>query len=333
MRIRVTGHSAEDCFPFGTGGPWKKFANVILNQGYQLCDSDLAQPADVLIANTHHKKFMDYCEINDIPKERRVLILWEPYVVETTRYKPEVLQNYGHIYAPSINWARRINAQPFNWPQDAIEPNLEIFNLWSERISSCVMLQGNKYSCRKGELYSLRRKVLRRMKIEELSLYGTNWNRGIGFDWWQWSRTILNSKIRDIDLKSCYGMGRKYKNYAGSVNEKELTLRKFKISIVIENSADFISEKLFDSVRAGCVTVYVGPPLQEFGIPSDAAIQLEPNGIKIAEAIQELLSNPDEELEKIARKQYRQLQTVTSSWENNTVLENLASDLLLRLSK
>jgi hypothetical protein len=333
MRIRVTGHSAEDCFPFGAAGPWRNFANVFLSGGHQICDSDLAQPADVLIANSHSKKFMDYCENNKIVKERRVLILWEPYVVETIRYKPEVLANYGHIYAPSINWAKKINGQPFNWPQDAIEPNPNIFKFWSERINSCVMLQGNKYSGRKGELYSLRRKVLKRLRINELSLYGTNWNRGFSFDWWHWSRSILNSKLSDIDLRSCYGIGRKYMNYVGPVKEKEQTLRQFKISVVIENSADFVSEKLFDSVRAGCVTVYVGPPLQEYGIPGGAAIQLAPNSLKIAEAIQALLISPDEELENIAKKQYLHLQDISSAWENNIVLENLASELLLRLSK
>ena len=332
MRIRVTGHSGEDCFPFGTGGPWKKFVDVLLEGGHEICEMDLNQPADALIANSHSRKFIEYCEQHNIPKERRILVLWEPYVVETTRYKEDVLENYGHVFAPSIIWAKTINATSFKWPQDAVEPTPKVFELWSARENSCVMLQGNKFSARKGELYSLRRKVLRNVRTHDLSLYGTNWNRGFGFDWWHWSRSALNSRVKDLKLGSGFGIGRKYKNYIGPVEDKQETLRKFKISVVIENSPDFVSEKLFDSVRAGCVTIYVGPSLREFGIPATAAIEMMPNAKQIAAAIRALQAQPEFALEEIAKNQNKSLQVISPEWENNVVLQKLAQEMIVRFS-
>lgn len=333
MRIRVTGHSGEDCFPFSTGGPWRKFAEVFLTNGHQICELDLDQPADALIANSHSKKFIDYCEFNSIPRERRVLVLWEPYVVETTRYRKRVLANYGHIFAPSILWADRIKGLSFNWPQDEVASDLTTFTNWSDRHSAAVMIQGNKFSARKGELYSFRRRVLNGMSLGELSLFGTDWNRGIKFDWWHWSRSALNSKISDLSASSLFGIGRKYESYLGPVEDKAEILRKYKICVVIENSADFVSEKLFDSVRAGCFTIYLGPKLSAFGIPDNAAYQSLNEPTKVIESIKYFLNLPSETLLAMTKIQMTSLAEISRDWENTYVLSKLAENIEERISQ
>ena len=327
MKIRVIGHGGEGRFPFGTSGPWKDFENVLLERGHEICSADMIDDADSLIANSYQKNVADYLEKNQIPTSKCILVLWEPYVVETTRYKSEVLSKFGTIFAPSIDWAEKVGARSFNWPQDKVSDE-DVFGAWQQRINRAVMVQGNKFSARKGELYSLRRKVIMKLGNGYLDLFGTNWNKGINFDWWHWSRSALNSKINEISLKSFFGIGQTYRNYFGVTDNKFKTLSKYKIAVVIENSADFVSEKLFDAVRAGCVTVYTGPNLKKYGIPDGSAIQIARNADAISETVRLLLEKSDQKLEEIARNQRFSLIKVSQDWNNTFVLSKLASDMV-----
>jgi hypothetical protein len=57
------------------------------------------------------------------------------------------------------------------------------------------------------------------------------------------------------------------------------------MSIVIENSSDYVSEKIFDSFSAGCIPIYVGPDLNEYEIPRNLYIQAEPSESGVKEGI------------------------------------------------
>lgn len=327
MKIRVIGHGGEPKFPFGTSGPWKEFERVFLSRGHQICGPDMMESADALISNSYNQSVGTYLENHRISKDRSILVLWEPYVVETIRYKKEVLSRFGHTFAPSIDWAEKVGATAFNWPQDEI-PVGDVFSNWRERQNRAVMVQGNKFSARRGELYSLRRKVIINLGIRYLDLFGTNWNKGINFDWWHWSRSVLNSNMNEVDIKSAFGIGKKYKNYLGAAENKNKALSMYKIAIVIENSADFVSEKLFDAVRAGCVTVYVGPSLEKYGIPNSSAIQVAPNVEAISSTVKQLLEISEECLEDIALNQRNNLLKISQGWNNSTVLANLAKEMV-----
>jgi hypothetical protein len=327
MKIRVIGHGGEGRFPFGSSGPWKEFEKVLASRGHEICSSDMDESADALIAHSYNQSVGKYIQRNIIPKNKLILVLWEPYIVEATRYKREVFSKFGTTFAPSIEWAMKVDAHSFNWPQDEI-PDEDVFIDWKERTNRAVMVQGNKFSARKGELYSLRRRVINNLGLPALDLFGTNWNKGLNFDWWRWSRSILNSKFRDVSIRSFYGLGKKYKNYLGVTNDKNETLLQYKIAVVIENSADFISEKLFDSIRSGCVSVYVGPNLEKYGIPKASAIQVDAKHGVVSDMVRSLLEVSDEELEKIARNQRENLMKVSQDWNNTLVLSKLASDMV-----
>jgi hypothetical protein len=185
MKIRVIGHGGEGRFPFGTTGPWKEFEKVLLKRGHEICTPDMSEKAEALVANSYNASIGEYLDKNMIPKKRSILVLWEPYVVETSRYEEAVLNNFGTVFAPSIEWAEKVKGRPFNWPQDEI-PDGDVFIGWQGRKNRAVMVQGNKFSARKGELYSLRRRVISKLGPTSLDLFGTNWNKGINFDWWHW---------------------------------------------------------------------------------------------------------------------------------------------------
>jgi hypothetical protein len=332
LRIRITGHGGEGKFQFGESGPWKEFEKVFLESGHEICNESYEEQADAIIANSYNSAVEKYLFSSEIPVNKRILVNWEPYIVERVRYRPEVFNRFGSRFAPSVEWAAKVNGTSFKWPQDEIvDP--DIFLNWSDRSNSAVMIQGNKFSARKGELYSLRRKVLNMLHAKELTLFGTNWNSGLKFDWWHWSRSIINSNLREISFTSFFGMGRNYDQYKGKIDNKALVLSKYRICIVIENSADFVSEKLFDAVRAGCVVVYVGPNLEKFDLPKSSAIEVVPNPNAIVEKVRYLRSKSESELMEMAKIQFVSLKSVSGEWSNTKVLRKLAQDMLKLLEK
>jgi len=327
LKIRVTGHSFQGVFPFGSSGPWNNFERVLIDRGHTICGNDYSEKADAIIANSFNTEIRDYILNSDIPKERRILVLWEPYIVEKTRYLPKVLELFGSVFAPSIDWADRVNGRAFSWPQDDFTSE-NVFENWEDRLNQAVMVQGNKFSARKGEQYSLRRRTLSQTNIDELLLFGTNWNKGINFDWWHWSRSLINSSWSDVSLKSLYGLGKINSQYAGESSNKSQTLKNFQISIVIENSSDFISEKLFDSVRAGCLTLFVGPRLDRYGIPNDSAFEVSDDPKEIVALLRRLLQLDISEKKSLAKKQYDALKPISRKWKNSTVLTSVAREMI-----
>ena len=328
MKIRVVGHGGESLFSFGTSGPWCQFRDELISQGHEICVEEYGVKCDALIAHKHSKEALREANKFGIPTSRRALVLWEPEVVEKERYQTDILENYGVIFAPSTMWAQKVDGTNFNWPQDKVEA-IESFEKWIIRKQKIAIIQGNKFSARKGELYSLRRKVIKDLE-SEIQLFGTNWNRGFRFDWLHWSMSALNSSIREISLNSILGIGRKYQNYFGTVANKHEVFGSYRISLVIENSADFVSEKLFDSVSSGNLVIYVGPNLLDFGLDLPSLVVAEPNKKDIRRKFEEIINLSDRDQYSMAKSQNLELRKQGESWENTKVLRNLASDILTK---
>lgn len=328
MQVRVIGHNGELEFPFADSIAWGAFLQELLAAGHKICGANPEEKMDLLIANFHSEKVLAQIEKNLPPISRRHLILWEPEVVERTRYTKQVLNQYGHVHAPSILWAKKVGGKQFNWPQGSIIPDDSVFSNWFNREHKVVLIQGNKFSSRKGELYSLRRRIIKSISTSNLALFGTDWNRGFSFDLNNWLQSALTTSLDLISLSSLGNIGCRYQNYNGGVKDKHATLTNYQISLVVENSADFVSEKLFDSLRAGCVTVYVGPSLEIFELPKSAAIQIQAKVSNVMSEIERLMRISPEELLEIASSQRAAIELVSHEWNNVHVLTNLAKKII-----
>jgi hypothetical protein len=59
--------------------------------------------------------------------------------------------------------------------------------------------------------------------------------------------------------------------------DKNEVLVRHKVSLVIENELTYLSEKLFDTLAARCIPVYVGPDVRDYGIPGSLVFQADSN--------------------------------------------------------
>ena len=156
---------------------------------------------------------------------------------------------------------------------------------------SIGMINENKFSLISESLYKKRYLVVKEFieRSQEFQLAGKNWEKGY---LWTIAKNIhagliaLRSQNRP-DLKRLYrplDLGNPNIKYHGRVRSQLEFLRTLKFAVVIENEASYVTEKLLNAIIAGCVPIYLGPPLFEFGIPDDVAIQVNGFGASFYDA-------------------------------------------------
>jgi hypothetical protein len=207
-------------------------------------------------------------------------------------YRKQALNLYGKKFAASPIWAKRIQGSSFPWPQELRQP---IARMQTNKFAASL-INGDKRSAVKGSLYGLRRSVIRAFneKSIPLAIFGPGWGDSSVRRLKQAVKAVTKCSITGLppDLSEAFSDLNLYPaNWMGTVAEKADAFSVAPTSIVIENSADYVSEKLVDAVCAGVVPLYVGPPLRKFGFPSEIAIECEPSAESIITALQGLNHN------------------------------------------
>ena len=334
MKIRVVGQAGEPVFPFGTNSPWVKFKNNLINKKDVLITQQFGEKIDALICHGYSKDAILEAHESKISKNKMVLVLWEPPIIHPKLHSDEYLSNFGHIYAPSKNWAKKHNAVYFNWPIKAIKSNLKISE-FKTRQKNAVMIQRNKVNFLKDENYSLRRILLfKSLRLKyPITLYGSGWDK-------IHSKQIIKAFFNLI-LNFKHGISKnalrytkvQYPNYLGEPKNKFTTLKKYKFSIVIENHNSYISEKIFDSLNSGCITIYVGPNLVDYGLDENLAIQSDANADSILTSLEKTMKLDDKKLSEIHKRQRYYMNKVAKNWNSEIVLKNLAKDIRSKIKK
>lgn len=246
------------------------------------------------------------------------LVRMEPSVVLPANFSRSRHSQFGKVITVggcdlqdsiSVPW-------PLVWPS---VPELEKLRN-TERVERVVLINGNKMSFVRGELYYLRRRAIK--AIANLDLYGTQWDSKLA------SRLVIAAKsfaqaILSLKIPRPSGLTLWFSNYPkskGSVVDKLATMAQYKYALVIENSAEYMSEKLMESLFAGCMPIYVGPDPEIFGIPKDLVIRAQPNLRSIQEALLEAEGRNIDEFHSKLRV-FLSSSEVRDLWDHRRVFE------------
>ena len=272
FKIFLGGHNSQNPLIKNTEIGYKFF---LANAGFSFCDDLTKADAVILIE-------LDRRILSAVPAHLPVILIRnEPEVVWPDNYKKHLVKRVNK----SIDVGQVDNQGNFTpWPQDWNQANLETINQ-EARLDRFVLINGNRLSFIRGELYSLRRTSVR--KIEELDLFGKSWDitfsKKIYFFLAEFYIAVTNGFFPHVsNARSWFSRPR---NYFGAPENKFDVLSKYKYSLVIENSMGYMSEKLFDALLARTVPIYVGPKVELFGIPKGLVIQVDPKLKSIKKAI------------------------------------------------
>ena len=178
-------------------------------------------------------------------QEKLILMLWEGPVVLNDNWDLENHNYFAKIFTWDNDFVDNQNYLKFYWPQNEL-PYYGIELPYDEK-KLCTMIVSNKMSHHPKEIYSERIKAIRffeEIMPEQFDLYGLGWDYSV-------------------------------KSYRGKVKSKEPVYARYKFAICYENTTrvnGYITEKIFDCFRGGCVPIYLGADNVSDLIPPDTFI-------------------------------------------------------------
>jgi len=236
-----------------------------------------------------------------------ILIRTEPPSVYPKQYSKSVEKKYDLIITPGGDYSLQ-KADNYLYPffyqniphyysyfnsslNQVIKNNLDnaIYTLehWEKRRNNAVIVAANKVSPLANSNYNLRRKLI---KNKNLIFYGQGWNIAFlkklkvltgllkfSIENLQWiSILALVSFLKPINIK------------VPEIHNKHELYSNSKYVLIIENSNNFLTEKIFDALISGCIPIYIGPKLSNFGINEGLAIQVRPDIKQICKTLNSL---------------------------------------------
>lgn len=323
MKIAVTSQNGDGDFQFENSGPWLNFKYEIENRGGRLVS--IYDSPDFLIFNNTSPGLIRKL-LGSISANRCVLVAWEPPSNLPFMYSPHVLNLFSQRWFPSSIWSVRYRGRHFYWPQSSeMQVTMED---WDSRINRFCIIQGNRWGAAAHSFYDFRREVLTEFG-SEIDLYGYGWNSGFLSD----SLNLVKSAVRQRKLPhnpilKLKELGKTYKNYQGVALNKREVYKRYKLSIVIENSEEYVSEKLVDAILSGTVPIYIGADLEKFDFPKDIAFSTLPRISDLRELMNYVKVNPIELEKKIISGQTFLNSEKFNQMKNEKVLTSLAGEIM-----
>lgn len=188
------------------------------------------------------------------PKNKKYLFLFEPPVVAPLSYIKIVHLFFTRIYTWNDDLVDEKKYFKYIWPQSC--NSFQVWILFGSK-KNIVLMNANKFSLGKNELYSTREKIIRYFEKvgTEFDLYGPAW----------W-RPNLKQKILEY---------KPFPSWRGRAENKIATIAKYKFNICFENMSDtpgYITEKIWDSFKAKTIPVYWGASNITDYVPKDCFI-------------------------------------------------------------
>jgi len=253
---------------------------------------------------------------------RSVLIRTEPRVVSPESYNQSRISDFDLI--TSMGTVDEVSGEVMYWPQVFDENVSTVIDDWQGRQDGAVIVASDKISFVPGELYSLRRDVI--FAIPHIDLFGYQWDRPFHEKLlvMLMEISIALRSATPLSVKAARNFFRRPTNYRGQVENKRATISSYKYCIVIENSATYVSEKLFDALFAGCIPIYVGPDLESFGFPAGLVIEVAANPSELAKGLETAKTKNVIAWDKLRLDYLKDPQTV-QKWKSENVFQAVFS--------
>ena len=284
-RIAILSQDGKSDFPQTCTGPWSKFWNELKCPDFEIV-SMLEQPEFMVFNNINWRNVFHLFRNAD---SKKYLVVWEPKVSNWMNYTPIIRRQFDLVILFSAKWKIHGEEATFLWPQ-----NDQIRSISKkQRKNSAVMICSHKMSFLRRELYSQRIASMRQLG-KHVEVYGYGWHRTFTQSIKEFIKSFIKAFPHLAISKVILNLHNIFffpENYKGITDDKLQCLEQYKYAIVIENSPDYVSEKLIDAIQAGCIPLYVGPSLREFQIPEAVAKVVDLEKTTIKDALEELRKN------------------------------------------
>ena len=249
----------DNCLEF-----FRELKSQLALVGFDLQTQDRHAPAD-----------SDLIVYNEVPNhpvefpEKSVALLYESELIRPQDWTDAALKQFRSVFTWHDEYVDNKKYFKFNFTHSG----QVLFKTFSQKSKLCALIAGNKAVKHPLELYSKRMEAIlwfERNHPEDFDLYGMGW------DTYSFDSNFLNKVFKKLRLAALLKVKRP--SYRGPVDSKLETLSQYKFSICYENARGipgYITEKIFDSLAAGCVPVYWGAPNISQYVPKECCIDKE----------------------------------------------------------
>lgn len=178
-------------------------------------------------------------------KQRIALFLWEAPAVCPENMNPELHKLFPVIFTSHDELVDGCKIFKICVPQSRQFPQSPKLQFAERKL--LVNISMNKFSNHPQELYSARRSAIKyfeQLHPNNFDLFGVRWNQ---------SATLIERFFPWLRPS--------YSSYRGAIKNKWEVMPKYRFSLCYENVRDvpgYVTEKIFDSMRCGCVPIYWG---------------------------------------------------------------------------
>jgi hypothetical protein len=267
MKIYLFGTNA---FNYNANDKYNSISEIFARKGHEIVRFPDKAELCIFVDSIIPRKFTKV-----IANKMKVAIIQEPEVVKPQLYRGSNLNNFDLVIGIGQlkDFKTKKTFVVLNWPQILSDNYLPKS---AGRTNRTAVIASKRISFVKNENYKIRFYIFNgTKKYSTVDFYGKNWERNTR----QALKDILynfllsgvNIKIFDllfifryiftgIEVQKCI--------------DKNTLLQKYKFSLVIENSNVHFTEKFFDALKNGTVPIYLGPDLNQLGIPKELYIDL-----------------------------------------------------------
>jgi hypothetical protein len=309
------------------------------------------EEADFIVNLNHNRDAFINFKANERTARKAFLIALEPFSVYPSQYSLKSLTRYEKTYFPGNVLRQDVSDDFLAWPYtfnknpshpEVLEQDLEAYLInqftsgvfsvenWKQRKRTLVMIAGNKVSPTSENLYGLRRLLARSFDDNYFQLFGPLWSDG-PLKRIHHRAGVANFAFRSgywPRIKPIYGdLHHRYRCSVGLVADKHSVLKDSKYSLVVENSLENITEKLFDSLINGSIPIYIGPSLRKAGIPPGVAIEGITDALSMQSRIKRLTeSEISNYLTEISN--FLSSDNFRNVWNSDSVYKKIAGDIV-----
>lgn len=221
-------------------------------------------------------------------RERNILFIFESPIINPFNHFKFLYGFFDKVYTWDSTVIKNERIHDFRLPQVDLQNNVKRVSFAKKGLLAAIFAKKSSLgvfrflSPYKRDLYKIRLDIINffeKKSKANLSLYGFGWNNPSRLNLWE---RVLGFK--------------KYSLYKGSLpfNKKLEKLSQYKFSFVVENTSapGYITEKIFDSLKAGCIPIYLGADNISDYIPKDIFIDLRQ--FKNYDDLLKFISNIDE---------------------------------------
>jgi hypothetical protein len=254
-------------------GKWHELARLIENS---VMESGIQTKFIVIIeAQKSYEYYKNLIEEN--PKVISILVMVEQPSVNPSQHKRKLRELFDHVFVSSFDLAEDYSAQYYNFPL-TLQPLQEIIKIPKNKKIIFGLIATSKNSLVTSSLYWLRPSIISFLNRSDQILFAgrdfqSKFISNLRMDFNYCFYLIKNQVRPNLFRFRLRRLRYKGENYLGEILTKDQIFSRVDVVLCLENNIYEFSEKFIDAACAGKLPFYVGPNLDQLGIPESVYIK------------------------------------------------------------